>query len=68
MIYLIDLFVDFTRLGKLEDATACFSNALKMDCFFVNALLGRGNTLMDHNNPEMNNLARYAINSMYLIN
>ena len=35
------------RLGRLNDAFGCYSNALDIDPFFVDALLGRGNAWMD---------------------
>ena len=42
----------------IDKAVECFSNALKTDVFFVDALLGRGNAVMDYGTPESNTIAR----------
>jgi len=42
----------------IDKAVECFSNALDNDIFFVEALLGRGNAVMDHATVESNNMAR----------
>eukprot|EP00794_Sanderia_malayensis_P018055 gene18055-19864_t len=52
------LGICYQRLGRLDDAIACFSNALRTNAFFVDALLGRGNALMDYGTPKYNTLAR----------
>ena len=40
------MFVD--RLNQLEKAVACFSTALKLDPFFVDGYIARGNVYMDY--------------------
>lgn len=46
------------RLGLIETAVSCFSNSLKIDTFFIDALLGKGNAIMDYGTPESNKTAR----------
>ena len=40
------MFVD--RLNQLEKAVACFSTAIKLDPFFVDGYIARGNVYMDY--------------------
>ena len=35
------------RLNQLEKAVACFSTAIKLDPFFVDGYIARGNVYMD---------------------
>ena len=36
------------RLNQLEKAVACFSTAIKLDPFFVDGYIARGNVYMDY--------------------
>ena len=39
--------MSYHRLNHLEEAVRCFTQALKLDMFFLDALIGRGNVFMD---------------------
>jgi tetratricopeptide (TPR) repeat protein len=43
----LSLGVCYHRLGCLQDAVRCFSNALRLDRFFTDALIGRGNSFLE---------------------
>ena len=45
---IFDFFL-FFRLGKYEKAMDAFTKALMVNPFFVNALVGRGNVLIENN-------------------
>jgi len=41
-----------SRLKKLKEAVAIFSECLAIDKFFLEAYISRGNTFLDYGNPE----------------
>eukprot|EP00795_Rhopilema_esculentum_P011483 gene11483-21699_t len=52
------LGICYHRLGLIRDAVSCFTDALKTDRFFVDALLGRGNAIIDYATAESTTEAR----------
>lgn len=42
----------------IDNAVEYFSKALKIDMFFVEALLGRGNAIMDYKTDDSNKIAK----------
>ncbi|XP_038063059.1 uncharacterized protein LOC119733763 isoform X2 [Patiria miniata] len=46
------------KLNKLEDAVTVFSSALKVDIFFLDAYIGRGNAFMDYGHEITHQMAR----------
>ena len=52
------------RLNQLEKAVACFSTAIKLDPFFVDGYIARGNLYMDYGHDRGLLTAR-SVTSMY---
>ena len=57
----------FSRLGKYGEAMDAFTKALTVNPFFVNALVGRGNVLIENNETCDLHTGR-LVNCFYLTN